>query len=146
MRLSCPTCGLASTVGFRLRRGVRPVICLGHYCGERSPLGSCQVKPTGNWLYCCNPPSRHTKAGAGVACKQQIGGFVGHLGGALPRPTLSTPPPLPLTPHPNSMRLMLQATKELVPVEHLAVHFHDTYCQALANLLVCQCLTPTPNP
>lgn len=31
---------------------------------------------------------------------------------------------------------MLQAVKAAVPVEHLAVHFHDTYGQALANILV----------
>ncbi|RHY09602.1 hypothetical protein DYB36_006200, partial [Aphanomyces astaci] len=31
---------------------------------------------------------------------------------------------------------MLQATKDVVPVEKLAVHFHDTYGQALANILV----------
>lgn len=31
---------------------------------------------------------------------------------------------------------MLRATKKFVPVEHLAVHFHDTYGQALSNILV----------
>lgn len=31
---------------------------------------------------------------------------------------------------------MLRATKQVVPVEHLAVHFHDTYGQALSNILV----------
>lgn len=30
---------------------------------------------------------------------------------------------------------MLRATKHVVPVEHLAVHFHDTYGQALSNIL-----------
>ncbi|ETW08720.1 hypothetical protein, variant [Aphanomyces invadans] len=37
---------------------------------------------------------------------------------------------------PGSTLKMLQATKEVVPVEQLAVHFHDTYGQALANILV----------
>ncbi|CAK4686006.1 hypothetical protein LEN26_005962 [Aphanomyces euteiches] len=37
---------------------------------------------------------------------------------------------------PGSTLKMLQATKEVVPVEKLAVHFHDTYGQALANILV----------
>lgn len=31
---------------------------------------------------------------------------------------------------------MLRATKEVVPVERLAVHFHDTYGQALSNILI----------
>lgn len=31
---------------------------------------------------------------------------------------------------------MLRAAKTVVPVEHLAVHFHDTYGQALSNLLI----------
>lgn len=31
---------------------------------------------------------------------------------------------------------MLRATTKVVPVEHLAVHFHDTYGQALSNILV----------
>ncbi|GMF30011.1 unnamed protein product [Phytophthora lilii] len=31
---------------------------------------------------------------------------------------------------------MLQATKEAVPVERLAVHFHNTYGQALSNILI----------
>lgn len=39
---------------------------------------------------------------------------------------------------------MLRATKQVVPVEHLAVHFHDTYGQALSNILialqVCVCV------
>lgn len=30
---------------------------------------------------------------------------------------------------------MLLATKACIPVQHLAVHFHDTYGQALANIL-----------
>lgn len=30
---------------------------------------------------------------------------------------------------------MLLATKAFIPSEHLAVHFHDTYGQALANIL-----------
>ncbi|ETV89193.1 hypothetical protein H257_00555 [Aphanomyces astaci] len=37
---------------------------------------------------------------------------------------------------PGSTLKMLQATKDVVPVEKLAVHFHDTYGQALANILV----------
>lgn len=39
-------------------------------------------------------------------------------------------------PSPGSTRAMLQAVKAAVPVAHLAVHFHDTYGQALANILV----------
>jgi hydroxymethylglutaryl-CoA lyase len=35
----------------------------------------------------------------------------------------------------GSTRAMLLATKALIPVENLAVHFHDTYGQALANIL-----------
>lgn len=31
---------------------------------------------------------------------------------------------------------MLKAVLEVVPVEKLAVHFHDTYGQALSNILV----------
>jgi isopropylmalate/homocitrate/citramalate synthase len=31
---------------------------------------------------------------------------------------------------------MLNEVKKVVPVEALAVHFHDTYGQALANILV----------
>lgn len=31
---------------------------------------------------------------------------------------------------------MLEAVMAVVPVEKLAVHFHDTYGQALANILV----------
>lgn len=31
---------------------------------------------------------------------------------------------------------MLRAAKEVVPVEHLAVHFHDTYGQALSNIII----------
>ncbi|EQC33281.1 hydroxymethylglutaryl-CoA lyase, mitochondrial [Saprolegnia diclina VS20] len=37
---------------------------------------------------------------------------------------------------PGSTLEMLRATKEVVPVDQLAVHFHDTYGQALANILV----------
>lgn len=36
---------------------------------------------------------------------------------------------------PGSFRRMLTAVQEAVPVEHLAVHCHDTYGQALANIL-----------
>jgi len=31
---------------------------------------------------------------------------------------------------------MIQAVKAQIPVEHLAVHFHDTYGQAMANILI----------
>lgn len=37
---------------------------------------------------------------------------------------------------PVKTRAMLQAVKAVVPVSKLAVHFHDTYGQALANILV----------
>lgn len=37
---------------------------------------------------------------------------------------------------PASTVAMLRATKEVVPVDKLAVHFHDTYGQALSNILV----------
>lgn len=37
---------------------------------------------------------------------------------------------------PVKTRAMLEAVKKEVPAEHLAVHFHDTYGQALANILV----------
>lgn len=37
---------------------------------------------------------------------------------------------------PVKTRTMLQAVKAVVPVSKLAVHFHDTYGQALANILV----------
>jgi hydroxymethylglutaryl-CoA lyase len=32
---------------------------------------------------------------------------------------------------------MIEAVAERVPIERLAVHFHDTYGQALANILAC---------
>jgi hydroxymethylglutaryl-CoA lyase len=38
---------------------------------------------------------------------------------------------------PGRARVMVRAVAELVPVERLAVHFHDTYGQALANILAC---------
>lgn len=31
---------------------------------------------------------------------------------------------------------MIEAVKKVVPIEKLAVHFHDTYGQALSNILV----------
>ncbi|KAH8948002.1 hypothetical protein BDL97_11G074000 [Sphagnum fallax] len=37
---------------------------------------------------------------------------------------------------PGTVLPMLEAVLEVVPVEHLAVHFHDTYGQALVNILV----------
>lgn len=36
---------------------------------------------------------------------------------------------------PGSIRKMLEAVMKEVPVHALAVHFHDTYGQALANIL-----------
>jgi len=38
---------------------------------------------------------------------------------------------------PFKARKMLSAVADAVPMAHLAVHFHDTYGQALANLLAC---------
>lgn len=38
---------------------------------------------------------------------------------------------------PGKARAMLQAVAEAVPIDALAVHFHDTYGQALANVLAC---------
>ncbi|GAB1043286.1 MAG: hydroxymethylglutaryl-CoA lyase [Shewanella algae] len=38
---------------------------------------------------------------------------------------------------PLKARKMLETVAELVPVERLALHFHDTYGQALANILAC---------
>lgn len=38
---------------------------------------------------------------------------------------------------PQKARRMLQIVAERVPVEKLALHFHDTYGQALANILAC---------
>ena len=38
---------------------------------------------------------------------------------------------------PAKARAMVEAVTEVVPVESLAVHFHDTYGQALANVLAC---------
>jgi len=38
---------------------------------------------------------------------------------------------------PGKARLLLRAVAEQVPLERLAVHFHDTYGQALANILAC---------
>lgn len=37
---------------------------------------------------------------------------------------------------PGGMSEMLEAVKQEVPVDALAVHCHDTYGQALANILV----------
>lgn len=36
---------------------------------------------------------------------------------------------------PGSIRAMLQEVLEVVPVENLALHCHDTYGQALSNIL-----------
>ena len=36
---------------------------------------------------------------------------------------------------PHAARAMVQAVAEAVPAQHLAVHFHDTWGQALANIL-----------
>ncbi|MCU7994679.1 hydroxymethylglutaryl-CoA lyase [Shewanella glacialipiscicola] len=38
---------------------------------------------------------------------------------------------------PKKARRMLQTVSERVPVDKLALHFHDTYGQALANILAC---------
>ncbi|TVQ36811.1 MAG: hydroxymethylglutaryl-CoA lyase [Wenzhouxiangella sp.] len=38
---------------------------------------------------------------------------------------------------PQKARQVLKAVAESIPVDALAVHFHDTYGQALANILVC---------
>ncbi len=38
---------------------------------------------------------------------------------------------------PGSVTRMIESVAQRVPVEHLAVHFHDTYGQALANILAC---------
>lgn len=38
---------------------------------------------------------------------------------------------------PSKAREMLRAVAQEVPVEQLALHFHDTYGQALANILAC---------
>ncbi len=38
---------------------------------------------------------------------------------------------------PHKAAEMLQAVAQAVPMERLAVHFHDTYGQALANILAC---------
>ena len=38
---------------------------------------------------------------------------------------------------PSAARAMLRAVAEEVPMQALAVHFHDTYGQALANILAC---------
>jgi hydroxymethylglutaryl-CoA lyase len=37
----------------------------------------------------------------------------------------------------NNARRMLESVAELVPIDKLALHFHDTYGQALANILAC---------
>lgn len=38
---------------------------------------------------------------------------------------------------PHKARRMLSAVANAVPISHLAVHLHDTYGQALANILAC---------
>ncbi len=38
---------------------------------------------------------------------------------------------------PHAARDMLRAVRSAVPIEQLAVHFHDTYGQALANIYAC---------
>ncbi|AZG35563.1 MULTISPECIES: hydroxymethylglutaryl-CoA lyase [Shewanella] len=38
---------------------------------------------------------------------------------------------------PNQARKMVEAVANVVPVDKLALHFHDTYGQALANILAC---------
>ncbi len=38
---------------------------------------------------------------------------------------------------PHKARAMLKAVSGEIPIKHLALHFHDTYGQALANILAC---------
>ena len=38
---------------------------------------------------------------------------------------------------PAKARAMVEAVAEKIPIDRLAVHFHDTYGQALANVLAC---------
>jgi len=38
---------------------------------------------------------------------------------------------------PEKAKMMLASVAQAVPIEHLAVHFHDTYGQALANIYAC---------
>ena len=38
---------------------------------------------------------------------------------------------------PNKARQMVEAVAKVVPIDKLALHFHDTYGQALANILAC---------
>ncbi|WP_282110590.1 hydroxymethylglutaryl-CoA lyase [Shewanella algicola] len=38
---------------------------------------------------------------------------------------------------PNKARQMVEAVAKVVPVDKLALHFHDTYGQALANIFAC---------
>ncbi|MGY6553024.1 MAG: hydroxymethylglutaryl-CoA lyase [Wenzhouxiangella sp.] len=38
---------------------------------------------------------------------------------------------------PHKARAMLQAVSQSIPLPQLAVHFHDTYGQAMANIMVC---------
>ncbi len=38
---------------------------------------------------------------------------------------------------PEKAKAMLAAVAEIIPMAHLAVHFHDTYGQALANIYAC---------
>jgi hydroxymethylglutaryl-CoA lyase len=38
---------------------------------------------------------------------------------------------------PLQAQAMLRTVAEIVPIDRLAVHFHDTYGQALANILAC---------
>jgi hydroxymethylglutaryl-CoA lyase len=38
--------------------------------------------------------------------------------------------------YPGTVVPMLEATMSVVPVEKLAVHFHDTYGQSLSNILI----------
>jgi hydroxymethylglutaryl-CoA lyase len=41
---------------------------------------------------------------------------------------------------------MLEAVIDVVPIEKLAVHFHDTYGQALSNILASLQVTPLLSP
>lgn len=44
---------------------------------------------------------------------------------------------------PEKAKAMLTAVAQKIPLEHLAVHFHDTYGQALANIYACLTLGVT---
>lgn len=41
---------------------------------------------------------------------------------------------------PKLAQMLLKAVAEKIPLEKLAIHFHDTYGQAIANIYACLCL------